>query len=281
MKTIMAAKTPHDSSFSFSRRYLNFHWKKKYEDEEDDDEEILNNAFNSSSSQYFFEEEDSIIHAHHLKLPAPARKKPSTVSKLRSAALTVFGAKTRLPDSRLGTRIVGTLFGYRRGHVHFAFQEEAKLSPAFLIELAMPTSVLVREMASGLVRIALECEKTKTTSFQEENNKSKNKTKATKLLEEPLWRTYCNGKKCGFAARRDCGPEEWKVLKAVEPISMGAGVLPECGGGGAGGGSDVGELMYMRAKFERVVGSKDSEAFYMMNPDGSGGPELSIYLLRV
>jgi hypothetical protein len=29
------------------------------------------------------------------------------------------------------------------------------------------------------------------------------------------------------------------------------------------------------------VGSRDSEAFYMMNPDGSGGPELSIYLLRV
>jgi uncharacterized protein (TIGR01570 family) len=44
----------------------------------------------------------------------------------------------------------------------------------------------------------------------------------------------------------------------------------------------------MRARFERVVGSKDSEAFYMMNPDSSsssnginGGPELSVYLLRV
>ncbi|PON35378.1 hypothetical protein PanWU01x14_336700 [Parasponia andersonii] len=295
MKTIMAAKSPHDSSFSFSRRYLNFHWKKRFEDEEDDDEEILNNAFNSSSSSHYFfddindreDHNNHNIHAHHLKIPAPARKKPSRVSKLRSAALTVFGAKTRLPDHHLGNRVVGTLFGYRRGHVHFAFQEEAKLSPAFLIELAMPTSVLVREMASGLVRIALECEKTKTTSFQEENgysnNKNKNKTKESKLLEEPLWRTYCNGKKCGFAARKECGPEEWKVLKAVEPISMGAGVLPECGGGGGGGGggSDVGELMYMRARFERVVGSKDSEAFYMMNPDGSGGPELSIYLLRV
>jgi hypothetical protein len=36
-----------------------------------------------------------------------------------------------------------------------------------------------------------------------------------------------------------------------------------------------------------VVGSRDSEAFYMMNPDSSssnginGGPELSVYLLRV
>ncbi|XP_062111224.1 protein MIZU-KUSSEI 1 [Humulus lupulus] len=296
MRTIMAAKTPHDSSFSFSRRYLNFNWKKKFEDEEDDDEEILNNAYiNSSSTQYFFDDDkeeghhvSTIPQAHNLKMPPPpARKKLSRVSKLRSAALTVFGAKARVPDHHLGTRVVGTLFGNRRGHVHFAFQEDAKLSPAFLIELAMPTSVLVREMASGLVRIALECERTKTTSFDESNNISKSKKKASKLLEEPLWRTYCNGRKCGFAARRDCGAEEWKVLKAVEPISMGAGVLPECcgggdgGAGGGGGGSDVGELMYMRARFERVVGSKDSEAFYMMNPDGSGGPELSIYLLRV
>jgi uncharacterized protein (TIGR01570 family) len=46
------------------------------------------------------------------------------------------------------------------------------------------------------------------------------------LLEEPVWRTYCNGKKSGFATRRDCEPKEWKVLKVVEPISMGVGVLP-------------------------------------------------------
>ncbi len=54
---------------------------------------------------------------------------------------------------------------------------------------------------------------------------------------------------------------------------MGTGVLP--------GDGDEGELMYMRAKFERIVGSRDSEAFYMMNPDNSGAPELSVYLLRL
>ncbi|CAI0552625.1 unnamed protein product [Linum tenue] len=119
-------------------------------------------------------------------------------------------------------------------------------------------------MASGLVRIALECEKNK-------------KKQGIKLLEEGVWRSYCNGKKCGYALRRECGEEEWKVLQAVAPITMGAGVLPAAAE--AGGGE--GELMYMRARFERVVGSKDSEAFYMMNPeDGSGGPELSLYLLR-
>ncbi|GAV73300.1 DUF617 domain-containing protein [Cephalotus follicularis] len=264
MKTIMA-KTPHDSSFSFSRRY--FSWRKKAEDD-DDEEEIL--TFSSSSHFYSEEEKEEVVKN---SLPAQVtsaqetRKKRTVMtvtSKLRSA-LTIFGKSTRPAayQSRLGTRVIGTLFGYRRGHVHFAFQEVAKVYPGFLIELATPTSVLVREMASGLVRIALEC--------------GKKEKKGVKLLQEPLWKTYCNGKKCGYAMKRECGADEWKVLKALEPISMGAGVLP----GNGAAGSEGGELMYMRAKFERVVGSRDSEAFYMMNPDGTGGPELSLYLLRV
>ncbi|KAI3978075.1 hypothetical protein MKX01_032452 [Papaver californicum] len=279
MRTIMA-KTPHDSSFSFSRR--NFHWRKKtHEDDQDDDDHvdnesaILTSSFSASlklsDHDHEAEKKKKNKLGHEIKNPSVSlqnqKKKPQVeaVLRLRSVVLTVFSKHRRLQYlSGLGTRVVGTLFGYRRGHVHFAFQDDSKSNPAFLIELATPTSGLVREMASGLVRIALECHK----------NKVENK-KGMKLLEEPLWRTYCNGKKCGFAMRRECGPEEFKVLKAVEPISMGAGVLP-----GSSSGSE-GELMYMRAKFERVVGSRDSEAFYMMNPDGNGGPELSLYLLRV
>ncbi|XP_009789140.1 protein MIZU-KUSSEI 1-like [Nicotiana tabacum] len=257
MRTIMA-KNPHES-FSFSRRYFNF--KKKVEDEDYDDEVYLTN-FHSSSQR---EEE---LNMHSLSLSgtpnAPRSKKlsRSTVSILRSAL--TFGKSRTHFSSGLGTKVVGTLFGYRRGHVHFAFQEDPKLSPAFFVELATPTSHLVREMASGLVRIALEADK-------------RTGKKAVKLLEEPIWRTYCNGRKCGYGMKRECGPEEWKILNSIGPVSMGAGVLPS---DGDGIGSE-GELMYMRAKFERVVGSKDSEAFYMMNPDGHGGPELSLYLLRV
>ncbi|KDP29344.1 hypothetical protein JCGZ_18265 [Jatropha curcas] len=257
------AKTPHDSSFSFSRRYFN--WRKKVvEEDEDDDEEIL--TLNSTSHFSSCEEE---LKDAELRISLPSQAKPMVqepkkrfsmmaVSKIRSA-LTVI---SKSHHSGSGTKLIGTLFGYRRGHVHFAFQGDTKINPGFLIQLATPTSVLVREMASGLVRIALECEK-------------KQQKRPGKLLDEPLWRTYCNGKKSGYAIRRECGPEEWKVLKAVEPISMGAGVLP------GNGARSEGELMYMRARFERVVGSKDSEAFYMMNPDGSGCPELSVYLLRV
>lgn len=252
----------HHESFSFSRRYFNF--KKKVEDEEYDDEVYLTD-FHSSSLRGS-EEEYFGMHSLSTGTTNASRSKKlsymsrTTVSKLRSA-LTFGKSRTQIG---LGTKVVGTLFGYRRGHVHFAFQEEPKLSPAFFVEIATPTSHLVREMASGLVRIALESDK-------------RTGKKGVKLLEEPIWRTYCNGRKCGYAMKRECGPEEWKILNSIGPVSMGAGVLPS---DGDGIGSE-GELMYMRAKFERVVGSKDSEAFYMMNPDGHGGPELSLYLLRV
>ncbi|KAK4257306.1 hypothetical protein QN277_006909 [Acacia crassicarpa] len=265
MKTDMAARTSQDFS---SKRH--FHWTKKVGNEESE-------APTSESILKMIEEEE--IKENNDKNPGAAASSQQAVrrklqaiaiSRLRSI-LTKFGKNRSGLPFGLGPRVVGTLFGYRRGHVHFAFQKEPTSQPAFLIELATPISGLVREMASGLVRIALECDK-------EKKEEGKN-NKAVRLLEEPVWRTYCNGKKCGFATRRECGPKEWDILKAVEKISMGAGVLPaESGSDGAGG---EGEIMYMRAKFERIVGSRDSEAFYMMNPDSNGSPELSIYLLRV
>lgn len=126
---------------------------------------------------------------------------------------------------------------------------------------------------------------------------------------------FCNGQRCGYAMARECTEADLKLLSAVSAVSVGAGVMSlpvalpsseEAGEpalsrsgskGGGGGGTGDGEIMYMRAKFERVVGSKDSEALYMMNPDiggkgdqgsgsagknsGNGAPELSIFLLRV
>ncbi|KAI5562316.1 hypothetical protein BDE02_15G045800 [Populus trichocarpa] len=247
------ARASQDSSSKW-----HFHWTKKVGNE--DDEVPI---FKSSNT---IEEEKKENVKSHVGMSTPKKKLPAVaVARLRSVVAALGKNRSSLPLG-LGSRVVGTLFGYRRGHVHFAFQKDPNSPPAFLIELATPISGLVREMASGLVRIALECDKEK----EEEK-------KAVRLQEEPMWRTYCNGKKCGFATRKECGPKEWKLLKAVEPISMGAGVLPGCA---TEAGAD-GELMYMRAKFERIVGSRDSEAFYMMNPDSNGAPELSIYLLRV
>lgn len=269
MKTDMSRSAQESSS----KRH--FHWTKKVGNEEDDEVP----SFKSSSSSKTKEEEKKENESTEAQEPVVAEAAPQAlprrnrlpavaVSRLRSV-LTAFGRNRSSLPHGLGNRVVGTLFGSRRGHVHFAFQKDPNSPPAFLIELATPISGLVKEMASGLVRIALECDK----------EKAEEEKKVVRLLEEPVWRTYCNGKKCGFATKRECGIKESKVLKAVEPISMGAGVLPAAGNE-AEAGSD-GEVMYMRAKFERIVGSRDSEAFYMMNPDSNGAPELSIYLLRV
>ncbi|KAF4386343.1 hypothetical protein F8388_019970 [Cannabis sativa] len=295
------AKNTLDSSSS--KRH--FHWTKKVGHEENDDVEPETKPSFSSSSSFSSDEVDKkkeamaeviLGHTPTTKDPDPPRNAAQTlkkklpavaVARLRSV-LTAFGRNRAGLSSGLGNRVVGTLFGSRRGHVHFAFQKDPNSEPAFLIELATPISGLVREMASGLVRIALECDKEK------EREDEKLKRGGVRLLEENVWRTYCNGKKCGFATRRDCGPKDWKILKAVEPISMGAGVLPGLGlveennnssdnkaSGSDNGGGDGGELMYMRAKFERIVGSRDSEAFYMMNPDSNGAPELMLKFVLI
>ncbi|XP_059646276.1 protein MIZU-KUSSEI 1 [Cornus florida] len=170
----------------------------------------------------------------------------------------------------LGRKVTGTLFGHRRGHVSFAVQDDPRSGPVLLIELAMSTSSLVKEMSSGMVRIALECEKAPVAA----------RGRHVKLFNEPMWSMYCNGRKCGYTLSRECSESDWHVLNTVQSVSVGAGVIPVVDDGRKGSGSE-GELLYMRARFERVVGSRDSEAFYMMNPDGNGGPELSIFLLRI
>ncbi|CAN6714244.1 unnamed protein product [Malus baccata var. baccata] len=286
------ARNLQDSS---SKRH--FHWTNKVGNEEEEEEEedvdhlvlpSLNSSSSSSSSKTRSDEEEKKQeHDHHQKQQhghvahqlLRRKLQAAAVSRMRSV-LSAFGKNRSSLPLGLGPRVVGTLFGSRRGHVHFALQRDPSSHPAFLIELATPISGLVKEMASGLVRIALECDK----DHKDDHQKKKDE-KAPRLLEEPVWRTFCNGKKYGFASRRECGAKEWKVLKAVEPISMGAGVLPPSaaveGNEAEAGSESDGELMYMRAKFERIVGSRDSEAFYMMNPDSNGAPELSIYLLRV
>ncbi|KAK6925201.1 Protein MIZU-KUSSEI 1-like, plant [Dillenia turbinata] len=243
-----------------------FQWSRRVRDEEDD-EVPPHPSFKPSQPNQEDKKEAEEKSTAMPELPTAAataspRKKLPTVAVARLRSVLTAFARNR-SNMSLGLRpcVVGTLFGYRHGHVHFAFQRDANSYPAFLIELATPISSLVKEMASGLVRIALECDK-------------EVEKKQVRLLEVPLWRTYCNGKKCGFAAKKECGAKELKILKAVEPISMGAGVLPGQNGENQASNGE-GELMYMRAKFERVVGSRDSEAFYMMNPDSNGAPELS------
>ncbi|CAM8900959.1 unnamed protein product [Rhodiola kirilowii] len=169
-----------------------------------------------------------------------------------------------IPDTHSSSRVTGTLFGYRKGHVTLSIQETPRCLPTLVIELAMQTAALQRDMGLGTVRIALECDK------RVEKDR-------TKVLEEPLWTMFCNGKKSGYGVRREANEEDLKVMELLKAVSMGAGVLP---GSTEADGPD-GELAYMRAYFERVVGSRDSETFYMLSPEGNNGPELSIFFVRV
>lgn len=134
-----------------------------------------------------------------------------------------------------------------------------------VLELAIPTGKLLHDMGLGLVRVALECEK-------------KHPSDKTKLVDEPIWTMYCNGRKVGYAVRRDPSEDDLGIMQMLQAVSMGAGVVPSTESKDV---AEVGELTYMRAQFERVVGSRDSETYYMTNPDGNSGPELSIFFVRI
>lgn len=89
---------------------------------------------------------------------------------------------------------------------------------------------------------------------------------------------FCNGKKTGYGVRREATEEDLNVMELLKAVSMGAGVLP----GKSEHVDDAdGELAYMRAYFEHVVGSKDSETLYMLSPEGNCGPELTIFFVRI
>ncbi|CAI9780955.1 unnamed protein product [Fraxinus pennsylvanica] len=220
--------------------------------------------------------------AHALSLVQPSTKKkrkPVKVFRLLRSVFRSFPIITpaackfpalprgRLPDTRTsaaGSRITGTLFGYRKGRVSFSIQENSGIVPSLVVELAMVTNVLQKEMSLGLVRIALECEK----QIQREK---------IKLLEEPLWTMYSNGKKIGYGVKRDATEEDLHVMEVLKAVPMGAGVLP----GRSEAEGPEGEMAYIRAHFEHIVGSKDSETLYMLSPDKNNGPELSIFFVRV
>ncbi|KAI3804320.1 hypothetical protein L1987_25769 [Smallanthus sonchifolius] len=185
---------------------------------------------------------------------------------VRSVVRSFPIVKHTLPDGHRTNCVTGTLYGYREGRVTLAIQENPKTFPIMVLELELTTDVLQNEMSLGMVRIALECEK--------HLDKDKDKVK---LLEEPLWTMFFNGKKGGLGVKRDATEEDLHVIELLRAVLMGGGVLP---GKVDVEGSD-GEMAYMRAHFDRVVGSKDSETLYMLSPDGNNGPELSIFFVRI
>ncbi|KAH7865436.1 hypothetical protein Vadar_006697 [Vaccinium darrowii] len=199
----------------------------------------------------------------------PPRKTQEITDADQSEEENESGGGGVAPPRASKTMVIGTIFGHRRGHVWFCVQHD-RLStrPALLLELPIPTHLLVKEMRCGLVRIALE---TLTRPDSELGS--------CPLRSVPVWTMLCNGRKLGFAGRRKATEATRLMLKSLQSITVGAGVLPAGFGFGSGTEAD-GELMYMRANYECVVGGPDSESFHLINPDECPGQELSIFLMR-
>ncbi|KAF8751304.1 hypothetical protein HU200_012182 [Digitaria exilis] len=209
-------------------------------------------------------------------LASPACRFPGVIPRHGGSS---GGPPSRGHDGHVSgaTRTTGTLFGHRRARVTLAVQETPGSVPILLLELAIPTGRFMQEMGAEHLRVALECEKKPPGAAGSGIGR-------TRLLDEPLWTAYVNGRKVGYAVRRDPTDDDLTVMQLLRTVSAGAGVLPADVVGGAGTaaeGQEAGDLAYMRAHFDRVVGSRDSESFYMLNPDGNNGPELSIFFIRI
>ncbi|XP_009358785.2 protein MIZU-KUSSEI 1-like [Pyrus x bretschneideri] len=165
--------------------------------------------------------------------------------------------------------VIGTIFGHRRGHVWLCIQHDRRSTkPTLLLELSVSTHQLVNEMQLGLVRVTLEC-----------NESDRPQLIDCPLLTVPIWTVHCNGRKFGFAARRKASEKVKLMLKLMQSMTVGAGVMPAGFALGSEAESHQ-EVMYMRANYDHVVGSADSESFHLINPDQCPSQELSVFLLR-
>ncbi|OVA20886.1 Protein of unknown function DUF617 [Macleaya cordata] len=191
----------------------------------------------------------------------------------RLRSLIPSNINTNLTNTTKITNITtGTIFGYRRGKVNFCIQSNPNSStPILLLELAIPTAILAKEMQSGLLRIALEC------------NYSVPTRRSSSLLSMPVWTMNCNGRKVGFAINRVPTQADKKVLRLMQSVVEGVGIISGkklINSDEDDKQHDHDDLMYLRANFERVSGSSDSESFHLINPDGSNSQQLSIFFLR-
>ncbi|MCD7453097.1 hypothetical protein HAX54_019675 [Datura stramonium] len=181
---------------------------------------------------------------------------PTTPSSTENSTANSLSA----PPRSSKTMVIGTIFGQRRGgHVWFCVQHDRlNTKPSLLLELSIPTTTLIQEMRCGLVRIALE--------FKDESS-SDSELNRCPLHSIPMWTLYCNGRKIGFAVRRRATQQTRLMLKTMQSMTVGAGVIPS----GLVSGTESEEVLYMRANYECIIGGADSESFHLINPDEGPG----------
>ncbi|XP_037489759.1 protein MIZU-KUSSEI 1-like [Triticum dicoccoides] len=213
---------------------------------------------------------------------SPARS-DSLLSQIISPSTASSGGGGVCASSR--RHMTGTLFGCREGRVSLALQENPRCRPALVVELALPTHTLLRELGGTAgARIVLETEKKHVKEHGSSGSGEHGDAAARQhddddgwLLHEPIWTMFCNGKRVGYAVRREPTDGDIAVLETLWAVSMGGGVLP----GRAGSAAADGELAYMRGCFDHIIGSQDSESLYMLGPHGGDSPELAVFFVRL
>ncbi|XP_062191199.1 protein MIZU-KUSSEI 1-like [Phragmites australis] len=188
--------------------------------------------------------------------------------------------------------VTGTLYGHRKGRVALALQETPRCLPSLVVELAIQTHALLRELGNPAgARIVLETQRRTASDAAGESGGSggrrgRRRGHAPQLLDEPVWTMFCNGRKTGYAVRREATDDDLTVMETLRAVSMGAGVLPgrsssPADAAAAQGAADD-DVPYMRGSFDHFVGSRDSESLYMVAPQGGGtGPELAVFFVRL
>ncbi|KAL6636967.1 hypothetical protein ACP70R_024539 [Stipagrostis hirtigluma subsp. patula] len=179
------------------------------------------------------------------------------------------------PPAPCAAAVRGTLFlpstGDRRVRLflqeHHGAPAESPAEAEHFLVLDLPAGLAGADIAAA-GRIVLEYQRQWTAP---------NTYSGGALLDSPRWLVYCNGRRVGFAARRErpSDAEGW-VLEKLWAVTAGAGRLP-------GGGVE-----YLRGTFERIVGSSDAESFHLIEPigwlgaNGGGGSDgLSIFFHRI
>ncbi|CAD6266060.1 unnamed protein product [Miscanthus lutarioriparius] len=217
--------------------------------------------------------------------PSEIAAASSSASSCSSSAPAPKGGVSFTGAARPCRRVTGTLYGHRRGRVVLALQETPRCLPSLVVELALQTHALLRELGNPAgARIVLETER-RAVSLSA-GAKHGGGGRAPPLLDEPSWTMFCNGKKTGYAVRREANDDDLTVMETLRAVSMGAGVLPRTRAASlaatdAAVAADD-EVPYMRGCFDHFIGSRDSESLYMIAPQGGGtGPELAVFFVRL
>ncbi|KAG5000098.1 hypothetical protein AAZX31_08G131100 [Glycine max] len=169
------------------------------------------------------------------------------------------------------TNITGAIFGYRRGKVSFCIQANANSNnPILLLELAVPTAILAKEMRGATLRIALESGR----------GDGDDDGKADTLLSTPLWTMYCNGRKVRYAVKRRPSNTDFEALRLMGSVVVGTGVMKCKELVSWKKLEEDDQLMYLRASFKRVRGSDNCESFHLIDPEGDIDQELSVFFFR-